>query len=852
MSNEFSLKPQHKDLINVGSGGSHTNLTNFYDANAKGYTDLQNVGSGGSHTNMKLSGYTYLSSGSSVTLNIHEYLDLTDNNSSVTNINKTINEYLESSDAAITFPLGTADSSSITDEVTLTINKTIDEYLETSDSIGFEFPADNSSPITDEVTLTIILNIDEFLGSSDEDTEAFEQIVVSGTVVLQVLEDLNKSGTSILQIIGDDYFSASVYLNTLEDNLIPITNASSIVNPATPTVIVGGVPIISNIATMPSNPEDADIYVAVNCDILPTTGGELFSFSINLSGEGGTFTLETENSPGRLNSNINLFGGLTGVINEIGQDESSSGLKYVASGILGDKNLYEQVSVTLSQDAIGKSTVLNQTFSNTGLQTVAGIARLIAQATGVFLTWAAIDAPLTDISIEAGQTALEAISSLASRVGAVLRWNGNSNYTVINPDKSSGVWSVPHPSLILSNGTNFRNLVDRGETKNVTLSTAAGDFGASGSGSSGSDLGRAVPKSTLNAAFAPTVDQLRPNNFGVGNSSFASSLGGAGGGTGIRLIPSNPAKDPGKNTLPSGPNQDLAPNQDDFNTPVLDPTSSTDGDKGGVVIVAQQISKINKKLTEDDPPLAFDIPFDYANAFIQILTKSNAAGTFVTHDPRVYFEFDDGIILSDIGGILVPQIVIDHTTFPIDGVNDQIDSGNFSLTLAVVRKTLSGANTAQVDSASQSYPGKRLDTNNDGIPDAIDLNGDGTADVHLIPPDGLDFNGDGIPDVTGVDINSDNAIANALNPTSGFGKASDASTNRQKSVLGSTQDQYKNIKVYQGNISCIFFGSIPIPGMYAQVDTGKMVVSGIVESVSITPPGILNIQVARYQRLVLR
>lgn len=851
-----SIRPKHKSLQDVGSGGSHTNLTNFYDSNPKGFIDLRDVGSGGSHINLSETSYTYLDSGSSVTLNINEFLGMHDTQGTTT-ITTTIEEHQPLSDNVGTNPVVTGDSGPITDEVTFTITKTIDEYLPIVDVFGREVPPNDNShqPLVDEVTLTVTLNIDEYLGLSDSETEAFEQVTVSATVVLQVFGDYHQTGSNVLQVFGDNHFNATTNINVLEDNLIAVTNASSVDNPTNPTVIVNGVVLLSHPSTLPDNPEDAEIFVAVNCDVLPTSGGELFGFSLNITGEGGTFTLETENSPGRLNGNVDLFAGLRGTINEIGQEESSTGAKYVAAGILGDGNLYEQVSITLAQDEVGKDTVLNQRFTNTGLQTVSGMALLIARTCGINLHWAAQDAPLNDISIEAGQTALEALTSLASRVGAVLRWNGNRSYTVVDPDKSSGVWFVPHPCLLLSNGCGFRNLVDRGETKNSgTISTASGGFGASGSGSSGSDLGQRS-RGDLKSAFNPTVDTLKPSNFGVGNSSFGSAMGSSGGSTGFRIIPSPGAKDAKKATLPPGPNQELAPDQENFDSPVIDPTNSEDSEKGGVIAAVQQLTKITKRLTVDDPPLIYDLPFDYADVYIQILTTSDGNGAFVTTDPTVYFRFDGGIINTDIGGILIPQVRIDANTFPEDGTNTQVDSGNFVLTLSAVRRTLSGENTSLTDSADQNYPGKKLDLNNDGIPDAIDLNGDGLPDADLLDsdndgvPDSIDINRDGVPDVMGTD---DKAVANALNPSSAFGKASDASSNRQKSVLGTEQDQYKTIKVYSGTISCIFFGSIPLPGMYAQVDTGRMVVSGIVESVSITPPGILNIQVARYQKIVFK
>jgi hypothetical protein len=58
-------------------------------------------------------------------------------------------------------------------------------------------------------------------------------------------------------------------------------------------------------------------------------------------------------------------------------------------------------------------------------------------------------------------------------------------------------------------------------------------------------------------------------------------------------------------------------------------------------------------------------------------------------------------------------------------------------------------------------------------------------------------------------------------------------------------------KVYEGTISCYFFGSIPTPGMWATATSAcaGFTVEGIIESVSFNFPGILTIQVAQYMRV---
>lgn len=57
------------------------------------------------------------------------------------------------------------------------------------------------------------------------------------------------------------------------------------------------------------------------------------------------------------------------------------------------------------------------------------------------------------------------------------------------------------------------------------------------------------------------------------------------------------------------------------------------------------------------------------------------------------------------------------------------------------------------------------------------------------------------------------------------------------------------VRVFQGTINCVFYGVIPIPGMFASATVDSTTISGIIETVSFTPPGLLSIQVAQYREL---
>jgi hypothetical protein len=225
---------------------------------------------------------------------------------------------------------------------------------------------------------------------------------------------------------------------------------------------------------------------------------------------------------------------------------------------------------------------------------------------------------------------------------------------------------------------------------------------------------------------------------------------------------------------------------------------------GGAGTAVQQIAKITKKLTSDDPPLVYDLPFDYDSVWIQILIPDGrgtggsnlvSINNFVTTNPQQWFEFNiaglanEYIFQTNIGGKYIPQVKVDHRLFP---ENDAVNDGNFVMSIAVVRKSLNAA----------------------------------------------------------------------------FEKSKEAENNRIRDLLARSQDGYRFIKTYSGTIQATFFGSIPVPGMwgkatvenvkirvptsattYTEYNIGDITVEGIIESVQFSYPGLITISVAQYIRL---
>lgn len=63
-----------------------------------------------------------------------------------------------------------------------------------------------------------------------------------------------------------------------------------------------------------------------------------------------------------------------------------------------------------------------------------------------------------------------------------------------------------------------------------------------------------------------------------------------------------------------------------------------------------------------------------------------------------------------------------------------------------------------------------------------------------------------------------------------------------------SKNLFRWVKTYTGTIQCLFYGVIPLPGMYLSATANGVTVEGVCESVSFSSPGILTMQVAQYAR----
>lgn len=104
--------------------------------------------------------------------------------------------------------------------------------------------------------------------------------------------------------------------------------------------------------------------------------------------------------------------------------------------------------------------------------------------------------------------------------------------------------------------------------------------------------------------------------------------------------------------------------------------------------------KVTKRLTEQDPPMVFDLLFNYDEVFLQILvpegkdlTGANSLGlqNYVTDKPGRCFKVSDSILAQShlIKDGDKTFVVIDHRLFPD---NESVNEGNFVLTVYCTMK----------------------------------------------------------------------------------------------------------------------------------------------------------------------
>ena len=551
----------------------------------------------------------------------------------------------------------------------------------------------------------------EVLSSSSSFTTGVENpgmdITTLGTVLISTLKNESTIGTSLIRLDTNINTLGTVCNNVLADNLMPITIASSVLNASQPTLILEGDVIYSNPTTMPPNGlTDAKCYVGYACNALFTDKslGNFFSWNLSIDGGKGSWNTKANMDWGTLGDVVYPFG-LTGFIREEGREKTTGSFDYIKAGLFGTRNLNKPVAVIYNSVTAYTTLFPSQSLGpvNPARWTTYGdAARCIAAqcidnskypiTTTVGLNWAIVDYPVSNLSFQAGQSGIEALVSLAESVGAKLRWNGSTQYTVKWPDEYTGTYTVPSCRLIRSmSSAHYLDL--RTGLYNPGIYMWPRNPGT------GMPTGVQVPIKTKEA---------------VGGPSFSRNL--------------------------------------------------------------EQKYTTSKMMTSEDPPLLIDLPMDYEDVYIKIVTTTDGDGQYVTFDPTQWFllnaTYNDGsnrfyINYNDVLGVLQPQIRIDHTLFP--QTNTDLLSGHFNFIIGISRKTIGG------------------------------------------------------------------------------------STSNNKQTVARTYLRYQFLPIRQYNVSCVFSGALPLPGMrlVASIDDFSITAAdnAIIEHVDFSNPGIIGITAIQWARI---
>lgn len=90
-----------------------------------------------------------------------------------------------------------------------------------------------------------------------------------------------------------------------------------------------------------------------------------------------------------------------------------------------------------------------------------------------------------------------------------------------------------------------------------------------------------------------------------------------------------------------------------------------------------------KAMTEDDPDVILDLPYDYKTVIAQILVESkpeiNIKNSLVTHKKRDFVDISDSVKKATVGDLHQNQVAVSHKLFR------GLSTDNFVFRLAFTR-----------------------------------------------------------------------------------------------------------------------------------------------------------------------
>jgi len=491
MSNftDNNLKPVHNALQPLGTSSTHTTDVAIYQQSLTAFTSLATSATGSTHTATKRSGYIYI-------------------NTAVSSLVKIFEETINCADNLRNIGVFLEETNPSTDELNKVtgLYKTFEDVIDCTDSVSSFSVLGETTPNLD----TLFVAHKKIFTETCDNVDSVISVVPfdeSNTVTVQNTPYFNQYASFTISVDRLEDTPVPVNVVVTPNNVVLVTNLTSLSNPFLPTVISGGVTLVTNVCTAPPPsyvPGPQPFINYLNIGIGTTSLCQMTNSNMTLDYNGGSFSVSSQDPlgvsqfyQGNLGRQITVFG-FTGTITDFGKDITNSSNSYVTSGIFGTPLLnksfnlitYGNMQFFQFLGAQNSITLAPQVNSYT---TIKGMATTIANMCGVTLSWLIPDAPYHDIFGQTGMTGLEALNTLAGQMGGYVRWNGDNSYVVAYPDYTLGNWSVPDYRLLTASGIKYSYHLDLG-------------YGVSGSGVLG------IPSNVLFDSANKTIPETQDTN----------------------------------------------------------------------------------------------------------------------------------------------------------------------------------------------------------------------------------------------------------------------------------------------------------------------------------------------------
>lgn len=775
-----NVLPVHENLKGIQASGRHTS---FYDQYAGNGIAYQSVSTG---TSFKHSGYQYLlvmpPSGVCAvfgeTIIVHEALTPT--------YKLAYTEKLPIHELLLTLPLTFSDLATLKEAVSYKIVRSFTDLLPAKETFSTNrgFPSTEKGTVSESFSQTVKLSFTEKLLPNDSNWSAVDERP------LVAVDNYFTSEIKIRQTV-DNYFttkpqveipfttdSYGIQLPILQNTLVAVTDATSASNPLKPTLVLRGTVVYAASGNpAPTNLTNTSVYFNYKtAGVTNLNLTSMYSFGFTLDYNGGSFNV-TSKSP---------LGG--SYYQLVPLNQYNPGLVYPLPIIIdyGSSYPYSQfvypTGVSLGQYSGANLPVewvpenLGQNIQFFGLNgTIIESGRIKSNSAVGYLAGGIFGNPLMNRQLALLAYNNKIFGGLFIGTAPVIQAPVPQNQLTCRIAAETIIDVVNKYSIEEGLGQIHLQWAVQDAPYYDTVSTA-GDTALQAVANLAQRCGGVLRWDGYNNYVVAYPD------VGFGQWTVPNGLVAAGGiqeewlldlgtgrsGTGVVMVPRWAQKNNSQNQL----------------------ANNATG-KGGIPTI-NQIAKITKLMTADDPDLIYDLPQDFDQVYIQVLVPEGgslggvapvAIESWVTNDPTQWFAFNTAtlaggissetefIFYTNIDGRLLPQLKVNSNLFPTG--NSSINAGHFIMSLACSRKDLSGA----------------------------------------------------------------------------FAQAQDDLNNMQRALMEYNVRNYQFVKTYKATINCMFFGSVPLPGMIGSATVGDMTVSGVIENVTFTYPGFITVEVARYLRL---